>query len=188
MPPIIFNGLLLRAYLDSDLPSVLAATRESMETVGRWMPWCHADYAEADVQGWFENCRSELAAGTAHEFGVFSQADGAFLGGAGLNLINQQHRYGNLGYWVRQSAQRQGVALRSVLALLPHAFNELGLQRVEIVVAQGNLASEGVARKAGALFECRARNRLYIHGQSVPASIFSLVPESSRERINGNST
>ena len=181
MSPILFEGLLLRSYDDADLPAVLAAGRESVETVGRWMPWCHAAYAESEVRDWFENCRAGLAAGTAHEFGVFSQADGAFLGAAGLNLINQQNRYCNLGYWVRQSAQRQGVAVRSVLALLPYAFKTLGMQRVEIVVAQGNLASEGVARKAGAQFEWMARNRLYLHGQSVPASIFSLVPESMQE-------
>ena len=59
-----------------------------------------------------------------------------------------------------------------------YAFGSLALHRVEIVVAVGNDASEGVARKSGALFECIARNRLLIRGVSVPASVFSLVPAS----------
>ena len=46
----------------------------------------------------------------------------------------------------------------------------------EIVVAVGNHASEGVARRAGAQWECVARNRLQLHGAAVPASVFSLVP------------
>jgi hypothetical protein len=43
-------------------------------------------------------------------------------------------------------------------------------------VAVGNLHSEGVARKSGALFESVARNRLFIHGQPVQASVYSLIP------------
>lgn len=41
-----------------------------------------------------------------------------------------------------------------------NAFRELGLHRVEIVVAFGNVDSEGVAIKSGALHESITRNRL----------------------------
>jgi len=95
---------------------------------------------------------------------------------AGLNQINRQHAICNLGYWVRSSRQRQQVASRCVRLLCQYAFATLALRRVEIVVAAGNEASEGVARKAGATLECIARNRLLIRGVSVPASVFSLVP------------
>ncbi len=40
----------------------------------------------------------------------------------------------------------------------------------------GNTASEAVAIAAGATFECRARNRLFLHGQPLDAHIYSLVP------------
>ena len=102
---------------------------------------------------------------------------GELLGGAGLNDIRHPHRFCNLGYWVRQSRQRQGIALRCVQALASHAFGSLGLYRVEIVVAVGNLASEGVAVKSGALHEGIARNRLYLQDQPVDAHLFSLVPQ-----------
>lgn len=81
----------------------------------------------------------------------------------------------NLGYWVRQSAQRQGVVLRVVQALVPYAFETLGMQRVEMVMACGNRASEGVACKFGAQLECVARNRLQLHGQAVSASVLSII-------------
>ncbi|MNG35492.1 hypothetical protein D3C84_1222450 [compost metagenome] len=50
------------------------------------------------------------------------------------------------------------------------------MQRVEIVIAEGNTASEELARKVGAQFEGKARNRLQLHGRPVSASMFSLVP------------
>jgi len=176
MQPIHFEGLVFRAFDDRDAATFAAAVRESVESVGPWMPWCHPAFSEQDALNWFQTCRSGLASGAAYEFGIFSESTGGFLGGAGLNSINLQHLFCNLGYWVRQSQQRRGVALRSVQALALYAFNTLGLRRVEIVVAGGNTPSEGVARKSGAQFECVARNRLHIRGVSVPASVFSLVP------------
>jgi RimJ/RimL family protein N-acetyltransferase len=86
------------------------------------------------------------------------------------------HGFCNLGYWVRTSAQGQGAALAAIRALSRFAFERLGQSRVEIVVADGNLPSLGVARKAGAVHECLARNRLNLHGHPVAAHVLSLVP------------
>ncbi len=176
MQPLFHQGLQLRPFEDRDAEAFTAAVLESVETVGRWMPWCHSAYTRADALAWFAVCRSGLTAGTAWEFGLFSGDNATLLGGAGLNQINNQHAMCNLGYWVRQSQHREGVASRAVQALLPLAFAQLKLQRVEIVVAVGNHASEGVARKSGAHLECIARNRLQIHGKAVDASVFSLIP------------
>lgn len=179
MSPIKSDGLLLRPFEDRDAAEFAAAARESAESVGRWMSWCHAAFSAQDALNWFQLCRAGHAAGSAHEFGIFSQASNEFLGGAGLNSINAQHLFCNLGYWVRQSAHRRGVASRTVSALLPYAFNQLGLQRVEIVVALGNAPSEGVARKSGAQLEGVARNRLQIGGLAVPATVFAILAPRS---------
>jgi ribosomal-protein-serine acetyltransferase len=176
-PSIAFAGLVLRPFAESDAEAFSSAVLESVETVGPWMPWCSSDYSADRALEWFAACHTARVAGNAFEYGVFCQNSGDFLGGAGLNDIRQQHKFCNLGYWVRQSRQRQGVASRCVQALSALAFHELEFNRVEIVVAVGNLASEGVAVKSGALRESVARNRLYIHGKSAPAHVFSLVPQ-----------
>ncbi|MBV8665370.1 MAG: GNAT family N-acetyltransferase [Burkholderiaceae bacterium] len=176
--PISVSGLILRPYSDSDAEEFTTGVLESIESVGQWMDWCSKDYTVDHALKWFADCRSKEAAGTAYEYGIFCQATGKFLGGAGLNEIRLQHRFCNLGYWVRQTAQRQGIALRCVQALSQHAFRELGLYRVEIVVGVGNVASEGVAMKSGAVREGLARNRLCLQGKPVSADIFSLVPHA----------
>ena len=169
-------SLLLRPLDTPDASAFALAARESSASVSPWLPWCHAGYTEGEALAWFHATEDALQSGAAYEFGVFSSDGRSLLGGAGLNQINVQHRFCNLGYWVRSSAQRQGVALACVHALADHAFSVLQLHRVEMIVALGNHASAGVARKAGAQFECVARNRLFIHDAPVSASVFSLVP------------
>ncbi|OYT86782.1 MAG: GNAT family N-acetyltransferase [Burkholderiales bacterium PBB6] len=170
------DGVLLRPFEDSDAEAFAEAARTSVDTVGAWMPWCAPDYTANDAVFWFGLCRQGLVSGTAHDLGVFDARTGELLGGAGLNQINSLHRMANLGYWVRSSKQRLGVARRCVAALTAHGFHTLGLQRIEIVVAVGNTASAAVARQAGAQWECTARNRLWLHGGPVAADVFSLVP------------
>jgi len=170
------DGLLLRPFEDADAAAFAAAVRESAEGMRRWMPWSAVDYSVAQALQWFQACRDGWAAGTACEYGVFDRDTAAFVGGAGLNNIQTDPRFCNLGYWVRQACRGQGVAPRVVQALAVQAFGPLGLHRVEIVVAVGNLASERVAVKSGALREGVARNRLVIDGRPAAAHMFSLVP------------
>ncbi|KQQ36331.1 acetyltransferase [Duganella sp. Leaf126] len=175
-PALPYAGLLLRPFADADADAFTAAVVESVVSVSPWMPWCVSDYSAADALEWFAACRAGQAAGTACEYGIFCERSGDFLGGAGLNDIRAQHRFCNLGYWVRQSRQRQGVATCCVQALSAHAFGALGLQRVEIVVAVGNTASMAVATKCGARDERIARNRLCIGDTAVDAHVFALIP------------
>ncbi|HYE66449.1 MAG TPA: GNAT family protein, partial [Pyrinomonadaceae bacterium] len=56
-------------------------------------------------------------------------------------------------------------------------LEELGLQRIEIVVAVDNWASQRVAEKVGATREGILRKRLLIHGRPQDALMYSLVAE-----------
>jgi RimJ/RimL family protein N-acetyltransferase len=168
---------LLRPFTPADAPSFAEAVCESMASVGQWMSWAHAAYSTDEALSWFAFCDAARAAGNAHEFGIFLDDGRTLVGGAGLNQFNTVNSFCNLGYWVRASRQRQGAALAAVDALAQHAFGALQQSRVEIVVADGNLPSLGVARKAGATHECLARNRLQLRGRPVDAHVLSLVPK-----------
>ena len=168
-------GLRLCLWQPSHADALYEAARESVSTVGRWLPWCHAGYAREDAVAWIERCRSASEGGEPCAFAVFDDG-GVLLGGVGLNRFDQQHRSANLGYWVRQQAQGQGVATRATRRLAMFGFDTLGLCRVEIVAAVENLASRRCAEKAGARFEGIARHRLVVGTTPVDAVVYGLLP------------
>lgn len=167
---------MLRPLEDEDAPAFAQAVRESAKEISRWMGWAHAAYSTGEALAWIAACRRERVAGTAHEFGVFDPTDGALVGGAGLNRIDPLHAVANLGYWTRTSRVRDGAALAAARSLARHGFEVLQMQRVEVVTAEGNDASAGLARRLGARHECLARHRLRVGGSPVSANVFSLVP------------
>ena len=91
--------------------------------------------------------------GTSYNFAIFDVTDGSYLGGCGLNQINSIVNMANLGYWVRTSRTKRGVATAATLLLAQFGFEELNLKRIEIVVNVNNVVSQRVAEKAGATRE-----------------------------------
>jgi RimJ/RimL family protein N-acetyltransferase len=160
-------------------PVLTAAARESMDTVGQWMPWCHPGFGMADATEWLRRCRADWDAGRAFEFALFDHA-GQYVGAAGVNMVNPDYRSANLGYWIRGSRQQDGLAVEAVTLLAGFAFAHANLVRVEIVAEPDNVPSRRVAEKAGAVFEGVARNRLVIRGVPVNGAVYSLVAPPAR--------
>jgi ribosomal-protein-serine acetyltransferase len=164
----------IRAYEPDDAEALCEAARESVGEVFRWLAWCHPGYSMADAVEWTRSRAARAADGSEHSFAIVG-TDGRFLGGCGLNQINRVHGFANLGYWVRTSATRRGAATEAVRQLAVFAFAQTDLDRLEIVCAVGNHASQRVAERAGAVREGVLRSRLLVHGQPVDAVMYSLV-------------
>ena len=169
--------ILVRPYRQEDADLLYEAVRESIAEVSPWLPWCHENYSIEDSREFVGTRGKSAADGEWYSFGVFERESGRFLGGVGLNFINRVHMMANLGYWVRTSSVGRGVATSATRLAARFGFEELGLQRIEIVAAVENIASQRVAEKAGAVREGVVRKRLLIRGESQDAMMFSLVPE-----------
>jgi RimJ/RimL family protein N-acetyltransferase len=171
------GALLIRPLREGDAGALYEAVRESVSEVSLWLPWCHQNYSIEESREFIGSRELASQGGEWFSFGIFGKDDGAFLGGVGINFINRVHQMANLGYWVRTGATGRGIATVATRQAARFAFEELGLHRIEIVAAVGNVPSQRVAEKAGATREGVLRKRLLIHGESQDAVLFSLVPE-----------
>lgn len=168
--------LCLRPWQERDGSALVEAARESTETVGRWLPWCHADYGMDDAVSWVAHCQAGWRSGEIHAFAIVEAASGQLLGGIGLNQRNWLHRGANLGYWIRQSRQGQRWACAAARLVARFGFEQLGLIRIEIITLPGNHASQRTAEQVGARFEALARQRLWVGGQALDARVYGLIP------------
>jgi len=164
----------VRPYELEDAAALYEAARESIVEVHPWMAWCHANYSIEESNAWLDLQVEAFARGTAFEFAIVSDG-GRYLGGCGINQLDRENRRANLGYWVRSTATRAGVATRAAQLVRDWAFENTDLIRLEIVAAVENLASCRVAQKAGAVREGTLRSRLLLHGVAHDAVVFSFV-------------
>lgn len=172
----------LRAHRTGDAPALAEAVRESIATVGRWQDWCHASYDVASAETWIAQCRQAWLLGDGYEMLIVDTRTDRLLGGMGVNQRNREQRFANLGYWVRESAQGNGVATRAGTLAIRFAFETVQVSRLEIVAAHDNIPSRKTAERLGGHLEGMLRNRLVIKGSSVEAAMYSLIPDDLVER------
>jgi len=173
------RAIALRRYEADDAPLLVEAAHESWPEVGVWLPWCTPDLTIRDAEAWIAEQIQGFAEDTAYEFSIRDANDDSFLGGCGVNHIERENQYANLGYWVRTKATRQGVCHQAVQQLSRWAFQHSDLVRLEIVAALGNIASQRAAEKAGAEREGTLRKRIRIHGLWHDAAVYSLTRASA---------
>jgi RimJ/RimL family protein N-acetyltransferase len=169
--------LLLRPLQRTDRDALYEAVRESLTEVSPWLPWCHMGYAISETEQFIESCITAWAQQTYYPLAIFDAATGRYFGGTGVNHIDSANRMGAIGYWVRSSATRRGIATKAVRLVARFAFESVKLVRVEIVVRPQNTPSRRVAERSGAKLETLARNRIVQHGRPYDALLFSLIPE-----------
>lgn len=177
---LIEGPILIQTLRQEDVSPLYEAARESIAEVSPWLPWCHENYSIEETREFIASRELASQGGEWYSFGIFEKDGGRFLGGVGINFINRVHQMANLGYWVRTSAAGRGVATSATRAVARFGFEQLGLQRIEIVAAVDNIPSQRVAEKAGGVREGVLRKRLLIRGRPVDAVLFSLVPEDLR--------
>ena len=92
----------IREFEPDDATEFTSACLESVDTVGRWMRWCHNKYTRKEATDWIAICSREFEAGTSYDLGIFRNSDAKFIGSIAINQLDKDNRIGNIGYWVRE--------------------------------------------------------------------------------------
>jgi RimJ/RimL family protein N-acetyltransferase len=160
----------------------LAATQSVKDTFP-WMEWCHPDLGRDELAAFMASLEQAWDQGGAFTFAIVDPTTAEFLGVAGLNRIHKAEKFGNLHYWVRSGRTRRGIATQAAKLVCLFGINELGLQRIGILVPEGNVASEHVAQKLGATREGILRNGTRLHGRQMNGTQYSIIPSDLEKSL-----
>ncbi len=157
--PLVDGPTRLRPWRDSDIRAVAEACRDP--EIARWTT-VSENYTETDARAFLLYRYDAMLAGTTAPFAVVSPDD-RLLGSIALMRIDWQHLRGEAGYWLAGWARRQGHATRALRLVSEWGFQALGLERIDLYAATGNLASQSVAGRSGFIRE--AVLRAYMRGK-----------------------
>lgn len=171
--------VVVRCYEPADAPLLKDAIDSSLDHLRPFMPWAvHEPQTLEEKTVLLREFRSAFDSGENFIHGIFSRDESEQLGGTGLHP-----RIGpgglEIGYFVRASATRQGIATESTAALTRVGFEICRADRIEIRIEPRNTASFGIPRKLGFVEEATLRRRLP-GGEGEPlrdVTIFSLFRE-----------
>ena len=145
--------LVVRRWQPGEASLLGQAINDSLEHLRPWMAWIALepltdDERAAKIRGWHD----AWLVGNA-VFGVFAKADadgrsGEVVGGAGLHRRRGPSTL-EIGYWVAAAHTNRGYATEVTAALTTAAFEQPGIDRVEIHHDKANTLSGRVPARLG---------------------------------------
>ena len=143
----IDHDLELRLIEERHAEELFALVDRNREHLREWLVWVDR-VGTVDAQKRRINESLEgFADGEGVPAGIWFQGD--LAGEISFTQINRAHRSAYIEYWLSADRQGNGLVTRSCRAMLDHAFDELGLNRVELDAAPGNVKSRAIAERLG---------------------------------------
>jgi RimJ/RimL family protein N-acetyltransferase len=124
---------------------------------------------------WCAGYERRRAAGEAEAFAIVGE-DGGFLGLALAPVIEREAAQAELGYIVAAHATGRGVATAALEHMTRWAFDELGMQRLTLMIDVENPASKRVAERAGYRLEGVMRSTYVKQGRRADTELWSRLP------------
>lgn len=167
-----------------DWPVWAKLRAESRDFLTPWEPtWPRDALTRAAFRRRLRRYARESREELGYAFFIRRKSDNALLGGLTLSNIRRGIvRSGSLGYWIGERHARQGYMTDALGTLVPFAFGELGLRRLEAACLPSNEASKALLQRLGFTREGYAREYLCINGTWSDHVLFGLLAGDVRER------
>ncbi|MEO8058139.1 MAG: GNAT family protein [Burkholderiales bacterium] len=169
--PVTLSGPFVR-LVPLSLEHVPALARVGLDPMlWRWIPTIITSADE--MHAYVASALDEQARGQALPFAIFDATSNAVIGSTRFGNIDMKNRRLEIGWtWLARSHQRTAANTNAKRLLLGHAFDELGVHRVELKTdalndksraAIGRLGAvqEGIVRKHSITASGRVRDAVY---------------------------
>jgi RimJ/RimL family protein N-acetyltransferase len=162
----------VRLRSDTDVPALIEACRDP--DVVRWTR-VPEDYDQAKADQWAAQSALMITEGSGLPLVIAGAENDRFVGSIGINAIDYEERRCELGYFLAPAARGRGVMARAIRLLAEWTFENLPVDRVEILVQPENAPSRKVAERAGFTFEGILRSHTIIKGTRRDMCSYSLL-------------
>lgn len=151
----------LRALEEDDLPRCRLWINDP--EIRRYLTLVHPIDPVAEQQWYRSLDRSPTPSDQV--FAVIMRATGEYLGNIGLHNMDWVNRHAEVGFFVGpRRERRKGFMSEALSLLLGHAFDDLGMHRIDARVYSHNPRTPGLLQKAGFVEEGCLRERLFREG------------------------
>ena len=165
----------LRELTGEDAGALYSLIDSNRGYLRQWLPWVDRQQGPQDSAQFIEDVIKDNQAGVALTLGIEHQGD--IAGVIAFHEIDRDNRQTSIGFWISSSHQGKGIVSSSCKRLIEYAFADLGLNRVVMKIAEGNLRSRRVAERLGLACEATSRQSEWLYDHYVNQVIYAITAE-----------
>ena len=166
------SRVLLRGLTEMDVVEIYNACNDY--EIQKWIPLqspYELNHAHNFVK---EYAVGQLEGGKGIVFAI--EVDQKFVGVIDIFNTNWTSRICEIGYWIVLNFRANGYATEAVDLLASWVIEQQGFQRVEILIATDNFASQKVVERAKFQKEGVCRNKMLNRNRNIDVIMYSRIP------------
>jgi ribosomal-protein-serine acetyltransferase len=171
----IDDDLAIRPFELRDTLDVFTIVDANRHHLRPWLSWVDNTQSIIDTEQFLQSSRRKWANRDGWEGGIWF--NGQLVGSAGYHYWDFQMGITELGYWLSRDYTGQGIMTRVVRAMTDDALFDLGLNRVVIHCAVGNLASCAIPARLGFTHEGVIREAQWLYDHYVGWNIYAMLAD-----------
>lgn len=137
----------LRQLTMQDAPALFELTLRNRERLRRWMTWVDFVQSEDDTRGFIRESLRNFRSGRSLQMGIWLSGD--LVGTIGLFRTASAEPEAEIGYWIDEAAEGQGLVTRATRELTQYAFEQWQVPTVRIRVEPDNVRSRAIPERLG---------------------------------------
>ncbi|WP_155203846.1 GNAT family N-acetyltransferase [Xanthovirga aplysinae] len=163
----------LRQLEQSDSVDIFQTINSQRRYLGKWLPFVEFTKELKDTKNFVNSVVN--APESRFEFVFTIRKQNVFIGLIGFKSTDKINKKTEIGYWLSEKYQKQGIVTKTVEKLCDFAFQKQSINRIQIKCAVKNDSSKGVPKRLGFKFEGIERD-----GELLTGNIFTDVEVYSK--------
>jgi ribosomal-protein-serine acetyltransferase len=155
-------------------------TDRNREYLRAWLPWVDTSRTIEDRKNFIRGALKQFAENNGFTAGIWHE--GRLAGVIGYHTIDWENRTTAVGYWLGEEFQGRGLVTAACRALVDHAFEELGLNRVSIACATENKKSCAIPERLGFRREGVVRQAEWLYDHFVDHVVYATLASEWQTR------
>ena len=147
----VSENITLNSLTSNDAKDIFNTLNSQREYLGKWLPFVAYTTSIEFTQTFVDSAINTPQESVEPTFTI--RKSGEFIGLIGFKATDKGNRKTEIGYWLSEQYQGQGVVTQAVKKLCEYAFKELNINRVQIKCAVGNTPSIAIPKRLGFTFE-----------------------------------
>ena len=163
----------LRIVEERHAQDLLALVDKNRAYLRQWLGWVDATNSLEDIRFFAKNGLQQFANNEGFQAGIWYK--GQVAGCIGYHPIDWDDRKVEIGYWLAEDMQGKGLMTSACRTLVTYAFDEWGLNKVEIHCAVGNTRSRAIPTRLGFTQEGILREAEWVNDHFVDLVIYGML-------------
>lgn len=171
---LVGKHITLREINKKDATSIYQYAKD--KDICKWtnMPY---PYKRKYASEFIKKTKIGLKKKTGYELGIELNETKEIIGMIGLMNKDKKSKNAELGYWVAQKYQKQGIATEATKLIIHFAFKQLKLEKIYAKVYHPNLPSQKLLLKKGFKLEGHLRKHKFRNNEWYDELMFGLLRE-----------